>query len=959
MKRSFLLCLTLLLSAAVLWAQKPALDHSVYDGWKSVSRPVIQEGSEWASYAINPQEGDGVLYLYNVKTGKSFSADRASRAMISADGTKAVYRITPRFQETRQAKIDKKKPDERPKGSIAVMDLKTGEVKEFARVINFKSGDELGEWIAFKEEEVKAAPGKEGKKPGEKPEMGEKPEKPEKPAKGEKPAKPEKPSVKDNLYVLNIKTMAIDTLKSVESFKFDKAGKRLAYVTKPDKKDSVTLRGLFLYDPATRTSTPVLTGEKKASFGNVFFEKEGDRIAFYASLDTGKDASKHQDLYLYNGGEPTLLLTHKASVLPKGWELGQNADIRFYEGFLTLGTRPVPPEKDTTLVDFEQAQLDIWVWNEDYIQTIQKNRLSREKGRTYLAKIGYDGKNFIQLADENMQSVEIPEGQKGDFVMVANDKPYRIQRQWDYTACTDIYQIDLRDGSRKLLETASTLSYAQESPDGAYAASFDEKDSNWYVLDINAGTKREVSSQIGTAFYDEEDDHPALPGAYSNAIWSEDSKFFWIRDRYDWWQIDPTGTAAPVRKTFGRENRLTYSVTMPYSRTDIRVPRGGMIFNDRPVWFTTFDEVTKETGVARLDITKRKAKVENLAKGPYMYQALAVSTGKKPVALYIRGNFEEGSDLWITRDNFKKQEKLTATGDQQKAYNWGTVELVKWTAWDDTPAEGLLFKPENFDPARKYPMICYFYERNSETLYRSRVPAPSASTVNIPYFVSNGYLIFVPDLRYKDGHPGKSCMNFLMPGVDMLCENPWVDGDHIGIQGQSWGGYQTAYLITQTNRFAAAGAGAPVSNMTSAYGGIRWESGVARTAQYEKGQSRIGKDLWEGFDLYVENSPLFFVPNVTTPVLIMHNDQDGAVPWWQGIEFFNALRRCGKQAWMLQYNDEAHNLKERRNRKDLSVRLQQFFDHFLKGAPMPVWMSRGVPATLKGIDYGFGFDDND
>ncbi|MBR4212575.1 MAG: S9 family peptidase [Bacteroidales bacterium] len=958
MKRSFLLCFALLLSAAALQAQKPALDHSVYDGWKSVGRPVIQNGGDWATYSVSPQEGDGVLYLYNVKSGKTYTIDRASRAVISSDATKAVYRITPPFLETRQAKIDKKKPDERPKGSIAVIDLKTGEIKEFKNVINFKSGDVLGDWIAFQEEEVKA-PAPKGKKGEGKPEKGEKPEKPEKEKAPKDSAKADKPSVKTTVYVLNIKTLAVDTLKSVESYHFDRNGKRMAYVTKPEKKDSVTVRGLFVYDPATRESQAVLTGEKKASFGSFYFNEEGNRIAFYASLDTAKEAAKNQDLYLWEGGEPRMLLTHKASLLPKGWELGQKADVNFYDGYLTFGTRPVPPEKDTTLVDFEQAQLDIWVWNEDYIQTIQKNRLSRDKNRTYLAKIGYDGHGFVQLADEDMPSVTLADKHTCPYTLVANEKPYRIQRQWDYSSCSDLWQIDLRSGSRKLLEKASSLTYASESPDGAFLASYDEKERNWYVIDIAAGTKREVSSAIGNAFWDEEDDHPALPSAYAGAIWAEDGSYFWIRDRYDWWQIDPKGVKAPERKTFGRDSRLVYNVTMPYHRTDIRVPRGGILFTDRPVWFTTFDEVTKENGIARLDITRRKAKVENLAKGPYLYQGLAVSGGRKPVALYLRGNFEEGSDLWMTKDNFKKQEQLTHTGDQLKAYNWGTVELVKWTAWDGTPAEGLLFKPEDFNPARKYPMICYFYERNSETLYRPRVPAPSASTVNIPYFVSNGYLIFVPDLRYKDGHPGKSCMNFLMPGVDMLCENPWVDGDHIGIQGQSWGGYQTAYLITQTNRFAAAGAGAPVSNMTSAYGGIRWESGVARTAQYEKGQSRIGKDLWEGFDLYVENSPLFFVPNVTTPVLIMHNDQDGAVPWWQGIEFFNALRRCGKQAWMLQYNDEAHNLKERRNRKDLSVRLQQFFDHFLKGAPMPVWMSRGVPATLKGIDYGFGFDDNE
>ena len=177
----------------------------------------------------------------------------------------------------------------------------------------------------------------------------------------------------------------------------------------------------------------------------------------------------------------------------------------------------------------------------------------------------------------------------------------------------------------------------------------------------------------------------------------------------------------------------------------------------------------------------------------------------------------------------------------------------------------------------------------------------------------------------------------------------------MAIQGQSWGGYQVAQLITRTGMFKAAGAGAPVSNMTSAYGGIRWESGSSRQGQYEMGQSRIGRDLWNATELYMENSPLFRLPDVTTPVLIMHNDADGAVPWYQGIEMFMGLRRLGKAAWLLEYNDEAHNLRERRNCKDLSIRLQQFFDHYLKGAPEPAWMRDGIPTAKKG--YYFGFED--
>jgi len=252
-------------------------------------------------------------------------------------------------------------------------------------------------------------------------------------------------------------------------------------------------------------------------------------------------------------------------------------------------------------------------------------------------------------------------------------------------------------------------------------------------------------------------------------------------------------------------------------------------------------------------------------------------------------------------------------------------------------------------------MIVYFYERTSHTLHTYRAPAPSRSTINIPFFVSNEYIVFVPDIAYQTGHPGKSALDCIVPGVKkLIAENSWIDADNIAIQGQSWGGYQVAYMVTQPQVFKwkAAGAGAPVSNMTSAYGGIRWGSGMVRQFQYEHSQSRIGQTLWDGFDLYIENSPLFFADKVETPLLIMHNDKDEAVPWYQGIELFTALRRLGKPVWMLQYNNESHNLGERVNAKDLSIRLEQFFNHFLKGAPMPVWMKTGVPATRKGIDWG-------
>ena len=266
---------------------------------------------------------------------------------------------------------------------------------------------------------------------------------------------------------------------------------------------------------------------------------------------------------------------------------------------------------------------------------------------------------------------------------------------------------------------------------------------------------------------------------------------------------------------------------------------------------------------------------------------------------------------------------------------------------------GIIYKPEDFNLDKKYPMVIYFYEQVTDRLNRYFAPAPSRSTINITFYASNGYVVFTPDIKYGTGHPGKDAYNSIVSGTLHMIENRWIDKEKIGIQGQSWGGYQVGYLVTQTNIFACAEAGAPVSNMTSAYGGIRWASGRSREFQYEKTQSRIGGTLWDKRSLYIENSPVFFADRVGTPLLIMHNDNDGAVPWYQGIEYFMALRRLNKPVWMLTYNGDSHNLTRNPNKIDLTIRMSQFFNHYLKNAPAPDWMKYGVPAVDKDKKNGY------
>jgi dipeptidyl aminopeptidase/acylaminoacyl peptidase len=443
--------------------------------------------------------------------------------------------------------------------------------------------------------------------------------------------------------------------------------------------------------------------------------------------------------------------------------------------------------------------------------------------------------------------------------------------------------------------------------------------------------------------YDDEDDHPDDPGSFGNAGWLENDEAVLIYDRYDIWQVDPDGAKAPVNITngFGKKNKTV----LRYVRTD---PEARFIKQGQSILLEGFNRTSKYDGAFTLKLGETADPVK-LDAGPYA-QMFPIKAKEADAYIVIRMTPNE-SNLFTTND-WKSFTRLSAVNPQQKDYNWFTSELVKWKMFDGKEAEGLLFKPENFDPKKKYPVIFYFYEKDADGLYNYRAPAPSASTVNIPYFVSNGYLVFDPNIYYKNGEPGESAYNSIVSAAKHLSKMPWVDSTKMAIQGQSWGGYQVAYLVTRTKMFAAAGAGAPVANMTSAYGGIRWGSGLNRQFQYERSQSRIGYTLWEKPELYIKNSPLFKADKVATPLLLMHNDADGAVPWYQGIEYFTALRRLGKKVWMLQYNGEDHNLVERRNRKDLSIRLAQFFDHYLKGAPAAKWIADGVPATVKGVEWG-------
>lgn len=363
---------------------------------------------------------------------------------------------------------------------------------------------------------------------------------------------------------------------------------------------------------------------------------------------------------------------------------------------------------------------------------------------------------------------------------------------------------------------------------------------------------------------------------------------------------------------------------------------------------TKFDRKTKISEVYRLKGQFPTVSYELIAGSYHDYGGLKMDKAGKRVVLQRNSN-SDYPDLFASTNAGADIKRLSHTNPQQSEYNWSTVELINWTSYSGVPLQGLLYKPENFDTNQTYPLLVYYYELYSDEIHNHYAPKPTASIIFPTEYASAGYVVFIPDVRYKPGHPAEGAYDCILSGTDaVLKKYSNIDSKRMGLQGQSWGGYQTAQLITMTDRFAAAMAGAPVGNMFSAYGGIRWGSGVSRQFQYEHTQSRIGKTIWEAPELYIENSPIFHLTKVKTPLMIMHNDEDGAVPWYQGIELYTGLRRLQKPVWLLNYNGDDHNLMKNANRIDLSIRMRQFFDYYLLGKPAPLWLLNGIPAMDKG-----------
>jgi len=946
------------LSATPLSAQeKRALDHTDFDQWKSISNENLSPNGDFLLYGLNPQEGDGGIVVQSLRSGNESFLERGERFRLSYDGSTLAYFIAAPYLEQRQAKIDGKKPNEVFDDTLAVYHLATGELQKFPEVNSFSFPEKSGEWIAFLFD--RELP--EKKKNDEKEEQ-------ESPKTDEEHDEDHEDIIEKELVVLNLQTGDEIKIPHVESYYFTKHGERIVYVTAD--KDSLSTAGVHVMAlPDFETMTISLELD---SYTSVSMDSTASKIAFLAKFPTEdeseeeesdekekkekekeKDESEHYNLYYWSDGDESagILADSTSAWLPEEWMINKHAAPEFSSdgSRLLFGIAPEPLQKNPEVEDIDVAKVDIWHWQDDELQPRQLIQLDQTKRKTYKTVFHIDSKQFVQLEDASLETVIIPNENNARYAMGLQTRPYMHLMQWEgFPGYADVYKVDLQDGSRKKIHEQKKAAVST-SPDGSYMIWYDYDQQNWFTYHFETEAITNLTGHVDVPFYDELNDRPMDPNPYGIAGWTKNDAHVIIRDRYDVWVFDPAeeGQGYMLTEGNGRANRIDYNPINPDPES--------RYFSDDTIFLSAMYESDKSTAVHRTGFDQGSAVIElwrDDVNASDFQKARESNTW-----ILTKSTFQNYPDVYVTDERFRRFRKVTDTNPQQVNYLWGDVELFQFTSLDGVELDGLLYTPENFDPNKTYPMIVYFYERTSDRLHRYRAPAPSASTITPAFYTSRGYLVSIPDIVYKEGNPGRSAENAIIGMTLHLLDKGFVDRDRVALQGQSWGGYQIAHIITRTDMFAAAMAGAPVSNMTSAYGGIRWASGLNRQFQYEKTQSRIGGTLWERPSQYIENSPLFFADRVRTPLLMMHNDADGAVPWYQGIEFFTALKRLQQPVWMLNYNGEAHNLRDRVNRKDLSRRMQQFFDHYLKDAPMPVWMKYGVPAVEKGVNQGFELTD--
>lgn len=915
---------------------KPALTWKDVSKWNYNRGSALSADGQWTAWATGPTEGD--LKLIIKKTFDTLSRSypigaTPAMATFSKNSKYAAFKVSAKDAEVKAAKKTMKPLYDK----LTIVNLADHKQTTFERVRSFAFAGEASDWIAIQFAALESAP------------------KDKDAAKG------------TDVLLYHLASKKSFNLGNVSEYAFNKAGDKLAYTVDANGQNG---NGVFLRDMKTGTTTAL--DNDKATYKSINWNDEGTAFAL---LKANKNEKYKDDVWSIIGinkinGDLTAKVIYNGiedSNFPKGMGINTNAtpywsddQSTLFFGINTLlakedkkadtagkakpdvkldsaakaKAKPTIPAIEAKKDDIEKPDMIIWNWQDRRLQSAQQTQEMRDKNFSYVSSYRVADKKFAQLADSVMRSVMVAPKQL--YAIGYDNSKYELMGNLDGQSYTDIYLIDLKTGDKKLLFDkmyATNGGRLNVAPNGKIASYY--VDGVFYSINFENGQKANLTGKINASFVDQLDDHNVNKPATSNYGWSADSKYALIMDNYDLWKISADGKSVTALSDNWKSKKMQV-----YGRNRIYTEEKGTDLS-KDQYFTVFNTKTKDMGLGLLPAGKSKIKV--LFTDANAYNQLTKAENAKVFA-FSKSNYAQSPIIYSSASADLSNAKAvnTNTPDQAK-YAWTTgVKLIDYVSANGDTLQAALYLPANYEKGKAYPTITYIYERLTDGLNNYSMPSFPGGGFNAAMYLSNGYAVLMPDIKYKLNDPGMSAVACVVPAVKAAIATGIVDEKNVAIHGHSWGGYQTSFLITQTNIFKAAAAGAPLTNMISMYSLIYWNSGGTNQAIFEASQGRLTPGYWDNWDAFARNSPIYHIKKVQTPLLLLHNDKDGAVDFTQGIEYYNGLRRLNKPVVMITYRGENHGIAKLPNRKDYAVRMMEYFDYMLKGKPAPEWWSKGV-----------------
>ncbi len=920
--------------------EKTSLTFEDYNTWKNLGRYGISSEGTHILYQIKPLTfGDQDLVIYQPENNTSDTLTRTQLLALDGENRYFIAKVHVPYDTIKSLTLKKVPKKKHPVDTLLVQPYNQDTSYYFTHYKSFKKGEENSSWMAIGLS--KYTPQEENPAP-EEPSLFQKIFKKQKEVK----SVPTPKASKTTFHLVSLQPETGETVYHgvVSDYIFSDYNNQLGFITTVGKdKDST---GVFVYNYSSQSTDTLFYQAGNAK--SITSDEKGEKWSFLASADTTD--TKVYSLYLYANNASNIVADTLTEGMPENWSPSEYKSLSFSKDGTRLffGANTVPTEdEEDSLLTAEKPRLDVWNYQDLDLQPRQLLQKKRDEKKTYRFVYHINNQQLVQIENDSLELSQLPLNGNARYALVSNPNPFRVEYSWSYPWKRDWYRLDITNGDLNLLLAAHGHNRTL-TPNGDYFIWYDANKNDWFSKNLSTDSVINLTQELraqGAVLTNPENDVPAKSFAYGIDGFTKNGKAI-LTTRFSIYSIDYSGNEPAQLLTQAIQEPNTHYSLLNFS------PDENYINLDTTLLFSSFNYATNQMALLAVNGKKNTTLLKDDASFYSFRKAENANRFIFKQSTYVQYPDLRTFDLGTELIENTSTHQVSDFQKQRDAKLWGTNEKYYWTN-EQGNQKGLLFYPENFDSTKVYPLMVYFYEKDFNTQHNPRMFRPSPSTISIPFYNSNGYIVFVPDINYTTGQPGQDAYNAIVSGAESLAQLPFIDGEKMAIQGQSWGGYQVAYLVTQTDLFAAGMAGAPVSNMISAYGGIRWGSGLSRQFQYEQTQSRIGGDLWNSWNNYRDNSPIYHAPNTNTPLLIMHNDNDGAVPWYQGIELFVGLRRLNKPVWMLNYNGDQHNLMKTANRIDLSKRMYGFFNHYLKGEPMPFWMKEGIPAVDKGKVYGY------